>query len=236
MAKAKRPWVVNPHGEIQKIEDNLWAVENFVPGAKFKRRMCIIKRSDGTLLFFHAIPLEDSALAEVKAWGRPAYLVVGHDQHMIDAEAFREKLELRVFGPKECGAKMRERAHITGILEDVPPDPTISIESVPGVKHGEPIITVKSGGGSRASLLFSDVIQNNPKEALPLIFRLLGFGGDGPKVVPAFRLLFMKDRAAVKNHLLKMAETPNLARLVPMHGTIVESGARDALKAAAERL
>ncbi len=236
MTKPKRPWIITPHSEIQKIDDNLWAVENLVPGAKFKRRMCIVKRTDGSLLFFHAIPLDDKTLEAVKAWGRPAYLVVGHDQHTIDAEAFREKLGLQVFGPKECEEKLRERVELAGTLKDVPPDPTLRIESVPGVKHGEPIIAVKSAGGSRVSLLFSDVIQNTPKENLPFIFRVLGFSSDRPKVVPAFRLLFMKDRTAVKNELLKWSETPNLIRLVPMHGNIVEKGAREALKSAAQKL
>lgn len=235
MAKQKRPWTITPHEEIQKLEDNLWAVEGFVPGAKFKRRMCIIKRTDGSLLFFHAIPLEEKALDVIKAWGRPAYLVVGHDQHAFDAEAFREKLGLKVFGPKECEVKLRARLELSGTLEDIPSDPSVRFESVPGVKHGEPIVEVKSAGGSHISLLFGDVIQNSPKDKLPLPLRMLGFGG-GPKVVPVFRMLFMKDRAAMKNALLGWAKTPNLVRLVPMHGTIVDKNARELLEAAAKKL
>ena len=39
--------------------------------------MFIIKRADGSLMFYGtAIPLEDAALAEVTAWGRPSILVV----------------------------------------------------------------------------------------------------------------------------------------------------------------
>ena len=46
-----RPWIVTPHGAIEKLEDNLWAVQGDVPGVPFKRRMFIIKRSDGSLMF-----------------------------------------------------------------------------------------------------------------------------------------------------------------------------------------
>jgi len=224
---------VTPHDPIEKIEDNLWAVQGDVPGIPFKRRMFIIKRSDGTLLFFGmAIPLEDDLLAEIKAWGRPSILVVTHDQHMIDARAFAEKLGLKVYGPRACAAKMRQRAEIAGMLEDVPPDPNVQITSVAGAKTGEPAVIVKSDAGRRVSLLVSDVLQNNPKTSLGLLPRMMGFGG-GPKVVPVFKMMFVNDKPALRQQLSEWAEMPGLARLVPCHGDAVMSGAADALKAAA---
>jgi hypothetical protein len=121
MPKAPRPWIVTRHDPIEKLEDNLWAVQGDVPGVPFKRRMFIVKRSDGTLMFFGvAIPLDESQLAEVLAFGRPSMLLVPHDQHMIDARAFAEKLGLKVYGPRTCEAKMRERADIAGFVEDIP--------------------------------------------------------------------------------------------------------------------
>lgn len=236
--KPKRPWTVLPHSTLQKIDDNLWAVVNDVPGPRFvriPRRMCIIKRTDGSLLFFHAIPLDDATLAEVRAWGKPAYLVVGHDQHMIDAEAFREKLGLKLFGPKECIAKIQARGTTAGVLEDIPSDSSMDIVSVPGTKHGETALILRSGEDKHASLLVSDVIHNTPREATSFIFRLLGFTG-GPKVVPAFRLLFIKDRAVLKAALMRWAEIPNLKRLVPFHGTIVENDTSGAIRAVAAKL
>src|SRR5437588_6074181 len=117
MAKPLRPWIVTEHGPIEKLEDNLWVVDGGVPGVPFRRRMSIVKRSDGSLLFFNAMPLADAVLEEVKGWGKPAVLVVPHDQHMIDARAFAERLELQVYGPKECEAKVRERAPLAGTLD-----------------------------------------------------------------------------------------------------------------------
>lgn len=233
--KAKRPWIVLPHSALQKIDDNLWAIENNVPGTSIGRRMCIVKRSDGSLLFYHAIPLDEQTLAEVKAWGTPKYLVVGHDQHMIDTHAFAEKLGLKVYGPKKSEAKMRTRAAVEGTLEDITADPTMDLVSVPGTSHGEASIIVRSGGGARVSILVSDVIQNNPPEKIAFIFRLLGFAG-GPKVVPVFRMLFLKDKVAVKETFLKWAALPNLKRLVVFHGTIVENDAAGALRSVAARL
>jgi hypothetical protein len=233
MAKARRGWIVTKHGPLQKIEDNLWAVEGKVPGVPLQRRMAIARKDDGSLVFFHAIPLDDKTLEEVRALGKPTYLVLGHHQHAIDAHAFQQKLELQAYGPKACEAELRERIELSGTLDTFPSDPTISVESVPGTKLGEAMMTVRKNG--RSSLVFSDVIQNNPKESTPLFFRMMGFGG-GPKVVWVFRKLFVKDRTALKSALEKWAALPGLHRIIPFHGTIVETGAANALGAAAGSL
>jgi hypothetical protein len=236
MAKQPRPWIVTRHDPIEKLEDNLWSVHGDVPGIPFTRRMFVIKRADGSLMFYGtAIPLEEPALAEVTAWGRPSMLVVPHDQHMIDARPFSEKLGLRVYGPKACEAKMRQRAEIAGTIEDVPADPTVEIVAVAGAKTGEPAIIVRSAGGQRVSLLVADAIQNNAKGSMGMLPRLMGFAG-GPKVVPVFKMMFLKDKAALKQQLGAWGDLPGLARVMVCHGDAVTDGAAAALKAVAAAL
>jgi hypothetical protein len=233
MPKPPRPWIVTRHDPIEKVEDNLWTVEGDVPGVPIKRRMFIVRRSDGTLLFFGcAIPLEEALLAEIAAWGRPSILVVTHDQHMIDARPFAERLKLRLYGPKQCEAKIRQRAEMAGVLEDVPKDAAVEIVPVSGAKTGEPAAIVRSAGGQRVTLLFSDAIQNNAKESIGLILRLCGFAG-GPKVVPLFKMLFTKDKAALRRQISEWADLPGLARLMFCHGNAVAEGAAAALRSAA---
>jgi hypothetical protein len=234
MPKPPRPWIVTKHSPIEKLEDNLWIVEGDVPGLPFSRRMSIVKRSDGTLLFFNAMPLEEPLLEEVKAWGKPSMLVVPHDQHMIDARPFAEKLELRVYGPKACEAKMRERADIAGTLEAIPPDPAVQIEPVPGVKNGEPALAVTSSGG-RVSLLLADVIMNLRKESIGLFPRMMGFAGSA-KVVPVFRMMFLKDKKALKSQFQRWADLSGLTRIVPCHGDVVSGDASQALRQASATL
>lgn len=236
MARQPRPWIVTRHDPIEKLEDNLWSVQGDVPGVPFKRRMFIIKRSDGSLMFYAAaIPLDDPALTEVTAWGRPAILLVPHDQHMIDARAFAEKLGLRVYGPKACEAKMRARTEIAGTIEDIPPDPNVEVVAVAGAKTGEAAVLVRSAGGQRASLLLADAIMNNPKSSVGMLPRLMGFAG-GPKVVPVFKMMFLKDKAALKQQLHAWAELPGLTRVMVCHGDTISDGAGAALKAAAAAL
>ncbi len=228
---AHKPWAPVQHSPLIQIDDNLWAVEDTL--GPVHRRMCIIKRSDGSLLFFHAVPVDDATLAAIKSLGEPKYLVVGHHQHAVHAHAFQEKLGLKAYGPKKVSKDMNKRFRLDGGLEDIPTDPTMDCVAVPGSRFDETAIVVRSGGGSRTSILFSDVIQNNPKESLLLPFRLLGFGG-GPKVVPMYRLLFTSDKKLTKEALEAWAQLPGLTRLVPFHGTITDTDPAAALRTAAK--
>jgi hypothetical protein len=234
MPKAPRRWTVTPHSPLQKLEDNLWLVESQVPGAPMRRRMAIIKRSDGTLLFYQAVPMTDDVLAEVKAWGRPTYLIVPHNQHGMDAPAFAEKLGLKIYGPKQDEQKMRAKFNLAGFIEDVPADPAITLEPAAGVKNGEPVAIVKSAGG-RVSLLFADAYMATPSEGLALPMRLFGFGG-GPRVAPVFRMFFLKDKAALRSQFERLAATPGLAHLIPCHGLVESKDAPGTLKRVAATL
>src|SRR5205085_3267464 len=118
-----------------------------------------------------------------------------------------------------------------GFLDAVPPDPSVRIQAVPGVKNGEPALVVSSSNG-HVSVLVSDVIMNNDKASLGFFPRLLGFGG-AAKIVPVFRMMFLKDKRALKAELERWAGLPGLVRLVPCHGHLVSSGAPEALRAAA---
>lgn len=233
MATLQRPWIVREHSPLIQIDDNLWAIEDIMEN-KIHRRMCIIRRSDRSLLFFHAIPVNDATLAEIKALGRPEYYVLGHDQHAFDAHAFQHKLGLKAYGPQAKHEQLKKRLDMAGTLEDIPHDPSMEIFSVPGTRHGETAIVLTSGGGARVSVLVSDVIQNNPT-TIPFYFRWLGFAG-GPKVVPIFKMLFAADKKAIKDTFLKWAALPNLKRIVPFHGGIVENDAAGALRKIAETL
>ena len=235
MKHRERPWTVSKHDPIEKLDDNLWTVAGDVPGIPIRRRMAIVKRSDGRLLFFHAVPLGDDALREVMAWGKPAFLVIAHDNHGIDAHPFRARLGVKLYGPKESVAKMRVKFDVDGTLDEIPPDPAVSVESVRGTKAGEPVVIVRSGGGARATLVFSDVFQNNPPGSLNFFLRLFGFAR-GPSVPPVFKWLFTSDKAALRSEYLKWAALPGLARLVPCHGEIVTTGAAATLQAVAARI
>jgi len=234
MAKTPRPWIVTPHGPVEQLEDNLWVVESTVPGTPMGRRMAIIRRSDGKLIFYQAVPLDDATLAKVKQLGTPAYLIVPHDNHGMDAPAFAQKLGVKIYGPKANEAKLRAKFDLSGTIEELPADPSVTFEPMAGTKTGEPVAIVKSGGG-RVSLVFADAYMATPSEGLALPLRVMGFGG-GPKVAPVFKWFFVRDRRALKTHLERLAATPGLAHLVPCHGRVESAQAAATLKRVAATL
>jgi hypothetical protein len=239
MAKAKppRPWTVTPHGPVERIDENLWAVESDVPGVPLlKRRMAIVRRGDGGLLFFNAVPVGDAALDRIRALGKPAILVVPQHLHMLDAHAFRAKLGVRVYAPASTRALVAERVEVDGAFEDLPPDPAVRVDTVAGFKTGEGFATVRSG--PRVSLVVADMVLNMPPAPglTGFLYSLLGFTGDRPKLPTPVRLRVLRDKAALRAQLQQLAATPGLARIVPSHGPIVDRDPAGALRHVASSL
>jgi hypothetical protein len=217
-----RPWTVTPHRPLEKLEDNLWALDADMPGkAPFNRRMAIARLADGRLVFFNAIPMDDATLAEVRAWGTPAFLVIPHGFHKIDAHAFREKLGVKVVAPREAQKRVQAVVQLDGDLDLLPSDPSLTIERVGGSK-GEALMLVRSGGGARTSVVFCDLYMHMQGK-MPFVPRVIfGFGSE-PQIAPRmWRWMFMKDRAAVRAYVDQLASLPGLVRLVPSHGAIVD--------------
>jgi hypothetical protein len=237
MTKPPRPWTVLPHGPLEKLEENLYAIEGEVPGiAGLRRRMAIVRRADGGLLFFNAVPVGEEALARIRALGRPAILVIPQQLHMMDAHAFRERLGVRVYAPAVARAAVAARVVVDGAFEDIPGDPAVSVIPVAGFKTGEGMAVVRSG--DRVSLVVADVVLNVPHAPglQGLVFRILGMTGDRPKLPAPVRWRVLRDRRALQAQLDGLARTPGLARIVPSHGPIVDRDPADALREIASSL
>jgi len=222
MPKPRRPWTVLPHGPLEQLDENLYAIESAVPGIPgLRRRMAIVRRTDGGLLFFNAVPVDEDALARIRALGTPAMLVIPQHLHMIDAHAFRDRLGLRVYAPRATRARVAEAVTVDGTFEDIPADPAVSIVTVAGFRSGEGMAVVRSA--DRVSLVVADVVLNVPHAPGlgGLLFRLLGFTGNQPKLPAPVRLRVLRDRGALRIQLEELAKTPGLARIVPSHGAVV---------------
>lgn len=239
MAKAPRPWIVTPHSAVEAVDENLWCVAGPVPGfpkgSGMDRRMSIIRLADGRLVFHNAVPLDDAALEKVRAWGKPSILIVPLHLHAMDAHAFREKLGLAVYTSKTVLDKVRAVLPVDGTLEELPADETLRCEPLAGTRFGEAAWVARSGG--RANLLFCDAFHNSrPGRGFGgFMFKLMGFTGAAPNVPPLYKRRAVSDREALKRDLLRLADTPGLARLVPSHGAIVDADAAGVLRATASK-
>jgi hypothetical protein len=235
MAKQERPWTVTPHGPIEQLDDNLWVVAGQVPrNPAMNRRMAIARLSDGRLVFYNAIPLEEPAMQQLASLGKPSLLILPSHFHMMDGHAFQQRLGLEVYAPLES-PQVATRVKVAGALDAFPRDAAVRFETVAGSRYGEPIMIVESGDAKRTSLVFCDAFMNNPAHGGSFFLRLTGFMG-GPKVAPIFRLFLLRDRRALREQLERLAALPALARLVPSHGAVVAEDAAGVLARVAATL
>jgi hypothetical protein len=225
---------VERHGPVEPLEENLWTVSGDVPGIPgLKRRMAIARRSDGGLVFFNAVPVSDDALREIRSLGRPEFLVVPQHLHMIDAHAFREKLGVKVYAPRAGRERVEARVPVDGAFEELPPDPAVRVESMPGFKTGEGVAWVRSG--ARTSLVVADVVLDVPDGpgVQGLLFRVLGMTGSTPRLPLPVKLRVVNDRGAVRRWMEQAAATPGLSRIVVSNGRNVDRDAAGVLRAVA---
>jgi len=88
MAVGSTQWTVLKHKPIDKLEANLWHVSGLMKGGH-ERKMTVAKRSDGDLLIFNGIALDDAKMAELEAFGKPKYLVIPNAFHRQDALIYK---------------------------------------------------------------------------------------------------------------------------------------------------
>lgn len=232
-----RPWQVHRPGPLVRLDEGLWAVEDVVPGLPgARRRMSIVRRADGGLVFYNAIALPDAQLEELRRFGRPAQLVVPNHLHMLQARAFAEKLGVPVYGPDARLADVQANAPGALGVSSLPADPELEVDAVDGFVTGELALFVRRG--ERVTLLTCDVVTNQPNAWTPigLALRLVGFTGPAPRLPKPVRKRVERDRTAVAAQLDRWAEKPGLARLVPSHGDVLEAGVPEALRAIAAAL
>lgn len=233
-----RPWKVGPHGPLEQLDENLWAIEGRFPEKPIiLRRMHVARLSTGELVFHNAVPVDEAALAAIARLGTPRYLLIPSASHMLDAHPFRERLGLEVFCPRPITDQVQERVDVTGSYDQLPKDRHLTVHSLDGVRSGEAQIEVRSPDGARAHLLICDSVLNLPHLGGPIgwFMRLIGATG-GPRVGPFFKWKEVTDKQALRAHFERLAQLPGLTSLVPSHGPIIREAPGASLREAAARM
>ena len=221
MARPAPTWNVLPHRPIQKLTENLWTVTGALPNMPLDRVLSIAKMGDGRLVLHNGIALEEPAMKEIEAFGKPSFLLVPNGYHRLDAPAFKQRYpEIKVLCPEGARKKVEEVVAVDGTYADLPADDRVSLHDIEGVGRGEGYLKVRSDDG--VSLVFNDVFFNMPHQPgfQGLALRLMGSTG-GPKVTRVGKLFLIKDKQAVKAQLEALASTPDLKRVIVMHGDSV---------------
>ena len=96
-----RPWTVYRPGPLTQRDEGLWTIDDDIPGIPGgTRRMTVVKRLDGSLLFYNAVPVDEATLTQLRALGTPAQLIVPNRFHAMDAPAFMHRLGLTAYCPE----------------------------------------------------------------------------------------------------------------------------------------
>lgn len=237
MAKAHTTWKVLPHDPIQHLAANLWRVEGDLEGPPVRRTMYVIRLSDGRLVIHNGIALEEPEMKAIEAFGTPAFLVVPNGWHRLDSRNYKERYPaIRVVCPEGARENVEQVVPVDAVFGafDVG-SPDVVFRYLPGVKHGEGVVEVVSEDGR--SLIFNDLVNNLPK--LPgfqgFVYRLMA-GTGKPRLHRAVAAMLVKDAAAFKAELLRLADLPDLRRLLVAHGSPIGDGAGDVLRDIASSL
>ncbi len=235
MAKAHTEWKVLPHEPIHKLAENLWWVRGSVPNMSLNRTMTIARLPDARLVIHNAIALEEAAMKEIEAWGAPAFLVVPNGVHRLDAPAYKRRYpSLRIVAPRGARSRIEEVVPVDLTYEEFPAEESVRFETLHGVGDAEGAMIVRSADG--VTLVLNDAVFNMDRKRDPLGFfftTVLG-SAPGPRVSRLVKLLFVKDKQALRADLERYAALPNLARLVVAHEKVASGpSAAEALRAAA---
>jgi hypothetical protein len=218
MPKAHQDWTVLDYEPIVKLAENLWWVRGAIPGMSLKRVMVVARLSDGRLALHSPIALNPQDMAEIEAFGTPAFILVPNGGHRLDAPAYKKRYPAaRLLAPRGSRDKVEEVVPVDGTYEDFPEDPSVRLEALDGLGDLEGLMVVRSNDG--VSLVFTDAVFNMDRKRDPLGFfftTLLG-SAPGPRVSRLAKLLFVKDKAAFRAALLRLADTPGLVRVIVAH-------------------
>lgn len=228
-------WIVRPHGKLEQLANNLWWVWGSIPGMSLRRAMVLAKRRDGDLVVHNAIALDDAGMRELEAIGEPKYIVVPNAGHRLDAPAYKRRYpNAQFFAPRGGRAAVEKRVPVDGIYEDFPTDEDVRLEMLRGVDDAEGAMIVHSEDG--VTLVLNDAVFNMDRKRDPLGFIITTLFGSapGPRVSRLVKLLFVKDKRALREDLERLAADPELVRLVVAHEKVAKGAdASSALRKAA---
>lgn len=227
-----------PHGPVERLAENLWWVQGDLPKMTLKRVMTVARLDDGRLVIHSGIALEDGLMRELEAWGTPAFLLVPNAGHRLDAPAYKRRYPaLQVLTPSGARDKVSQVVAVDGTYEDFPARDDVQLRTLAGIGSSEGVMTVRSRDG--VTVVLNDIMFNmdRKRDVLGFFFTTLLGSAPGPRVSRLAKLVFVKDRVALKREFVTLAELPELQRVIVAHEKIASgSDARRALELATNYL
>jgi hypothetical protein len=229
-----KEWTVLPHGKLTRIDDRILTVvgDLKMPLLEFPRRMTAVRLKSGDLVIFSAIALQDPEMAELEAFGRPAFLVVPSTRHRIDAPNYKRRYPgITVVAPHFGIEKTRDVVAVDTSTPDFG-DPTVRYVEIAGDS------ALEVDGEDGLTLIVNDLIGDihGERGLGGWLLRVMGFAGDEPHVPGPVKLAVGKHKGEVAQQFRRWAERDNLRRIIVSHGESIEGDPRGALRKLATSL
>lgn len=224
MTSPNQTWTVKPHGEITTLDDGLYTVTGKLemPLGETIRRMTLVRTRDGRLVVWSAISLGETAMQQLEAIGRPAWIVVPSGIHRMDLKPWKSRYpDARVVGPAGAKKKIEELVELddTELQLD---GGAIRVTPVPGTGAKELSMLVDVAG--KKTLVVNDLVFNLPDLGgiRQVLYQLAGFGPGHAHQPALVKHGLVEDDGAMRAQLRTWAELPGLRRLLPGHGDVID--------------
>jgi len=229
-----KEWTVLPHGKLTRLNERIIAVvgDLQMPLLHLPRRMTAVRLRSGELVIFSAIALREPEMAELEAFGRPAFLIVPSERHRLDAPSFvRRYANLIVVAPLGGTEKIGEVVHIDTGTPDFG-DPTVRFVEI----AADSALEVDCDDG--LTIIVNDLIGDIHGESGigGWLLRVMGFAGEVPHVPGPVKLMLGKHKREVAQQFRRWAERDDLRRIVVSHGDSIEVDPRGVLRTLAASL
>jgi hypothetical protein len=225
MAKLHDQWTVLPHGPLTEVEPGLLTVVGQIPMplGNFPRRMTVVALSRDRLAVFSPIALQEPAMKRIEELGSVAFIIVPNGYHRLDAGPWKKRYPgARVLCPPGAKKRVAEAVEVDATA-DMLRDKAVRFATVAGTGEAESALVVRRESGT--TLIVNDIIANvrHPRGlGAHIMARLFGFGVHGPQMPREVRHLFLKDKRALAERLRQWAAMPDLKRIIPSHGDIID--------------
>jgi hypothetical protein len=229
-----KQWTVLPHGGPRLINERIMEVvgELKMPLLALPRRMTAVRTKSGELVIFSAIALREPDMAELEAFGRPAFLIVPSERHRLDAPGYAHRYPgITIVAPRAGIAKIGEVVQIHTSAPDFG-DPSVRYVEIAGDS------ALEIDGEDGLTIVVNDLIGDihDTSGLSGWLLKLMEFAGDEPHVPGPVKLTLGKHKREVAEQFRRWAEREDLRRIIVSHGDAIETDPRGALRTLASSL
>jgi hypothetical protein len=238
MTATFQTWNVLPHGKLTEVDENILTVVGEIPMpiGGLQRRMTVVRLTDGRLVIFSAISLDEDEMRALEDYGTPAFLIVPNSHHRLDAKTWKNRYpDIQVITPKGARPKVEDAVPVDATSADFGDD-SVMLMDVSGTRSLEAALLITRRDGT--TLVLNDVVANirDEKGFGGWLLRMMDFAGDEPQAPIPIKAAIVSDKAALSEQLLRWADIPSLKRILVSHGSSIETDPSGALRQLAASL